>query len=70
MIHPDIVSRVALDSWQMDASDLWVLMARAQVSESVSWLSSWLWRFRVGSGLPGGCRIRTGTYLQIYGRHA
>jgi hypothetical protein len=54
MIHPDIVSRVALDSWQMDASDLWVLMARAQVSESVSWLSSWLWRFRVSTWMTSG----------------
>lgn len=47
MIHPDIIHRVALEPFEVPQSDLWTLMARAQIYESASWLSAWLWRFRV-----------------------
>lgn len=54
MIHPDIIQRVALDLYDVPQPDLWVLMARAQVSESAAWLSGWLWRFRVCTWMTSG----------------
>lgn len=70
MIHPDIIHRVVLDLYDVPQADLWVLMARAQVSESVSWLSGWLWRLRACSWMTSpavgehcqacGCRLSPG----------
>jgi hypothetical protein len=58
MIHPSIVDGASLHRPEIPVEDLWPLLVRAQVVESVDWLSGWLWRYRVASfvsSLSGHC---------------
>lgn len=57
MIHPDLISRIALHQPRLAVRDLWLLIARAQLCESLPWLGRYLWDHRVASFLSSDAAL-------------